>query len=184
MTYIFLANGFEEIEALTTVDMLRRAGIQIKMVSIMREKMVYGSHGIGVEADIIFEECNFENCQMLIVPGGYEGVENICNHFDCKAALRKFAESGRYVAAICAGPMALAKAKKCCSNNSSYCSIYDGMESELIDAEYVKKNVVVSGNIITGRGPAYASDFASELIRILKNDDVASEVRVDMLFEA
>ena len=154
MTYIFLANGFEEIEALTTVDMLRRAGIQIKMVSIMREKMVYGSHGIGVEADIIFEECNFENCQMLIVPGGYEGVENICNHFDCKAAL------------------------------SHEATIYYGMESELIDAEYVKKNVVVSGNIITGRGPAYASDFASELIRILKNDDVASEVRGDMLFEA
>ena len=80
MTYIFLANGFEEIEALTTVDMLRRAGIQIKMVSLISEKMVYGSHGIGVEADIIFEECDFDNCQMLIVPGGYEGVENICNH--------------------------------------------------------------------------------------------------------
>ena len=169
MTYIFLANGFEEIEALTTVDMLRRAGIQIKMVSIMREKMVYGSHGIGVEADIIFEECNFES------------VENICNHFDCKAALRKFAESGRYVAAICAGPMALAKARILGGHEAT---IYDGMESELIDAEYVKKNVVVSGNIITGRGPAYASDFASELIRILKNDDVASEVRGDMLFEA
>ena len=151
MTYIFLANGFEEIEALTTVDMLRRAGIQIKMVSIMREKMVYGSHGIGVEADIIFEECNFENCQMLIVPGGYEGVENICNHFDCKAALRKFAESGRYVAAICAGPMALAKVRILGGHEAT---IYDGMESELIDAEYVKKNVVVSGNIITGRGPA------------------------------
>ena len=181
MTYIFLANGFEEIEALTTVDMLRRAGIQIKMVSIMREKMVYGSHGIGVEADIIFEECNFENCQMLIVPGGYEGVENICNHFDCKAALRKFAESGRYVAAICAVPMALAKARILGGHEAT---IYDGMESELIDAEYVKKNVVVSGNIITGRGPAYASDFASELIRILKNDDVANEVRGDMLFEA
>ena len=94
--------------------------------------------------------------------------------FDCKAALRKFAESGRYVAAICAGPMALAKARVLGGHEAT---IYDGMESELIDAEYVKKNVVVSGNIITGRGPAYASDFANELIRILKNDDVASEGR-------
>lgn len=179
MTYIFLANGFEEIEALTTVDMLRRAGIQIKMVSLISEKMVYGSHGIGVEADIIFEECNFDNCQMLIVPGGYEGVENICNHFECRAVLRKFAESGRYVAAICAGPMALAKASILGGHEAT---IYDGMESELIDAEYVKKNVVVSGNIITGRGPAYASDFATQLIKTIKGDDVASEVRGSMLF--
>ncbi|MDY6037447.1 MAG: DJ-1 family glyoxalase III [Eubacterium sp.] len=180
MTYIFLANGFEEIEALTVVDMFRRSGIQIKTVSVMESKIVYGAHDIGVEADILLGECDFDRCQMLIIPGGLSGCENLCNHFDFKIALRKYAESGRFIAAICAGPMVLAKSSVLGGYEST---IYDGMESELIDAEYIKKNVLVSGNIITARGPAYAADFAAKLITILKDEETAREVRREMLFE-
>ena len=79
MTYIFLARGFEEIEALTAVDMMRRAGIQIRTVSLMESKMVYGAHDIGVEADLLFGECDFAHCRMMILPGGYEGTMNMMN---------------------------------------------------------------------------------------------------------
>ena len=80
MVYVFLANGFEEIEALTVVDLLRRADIQVKTVSVMEDKLVYGSRGVGVEADILYRQGDYERCAMMVLPGGMPGTTNLCNH--------------------------------------------------------------------------------------------------------
>lgn len=180
MTYIFLARGFEEIEALTAVDMMRRAGIQIRTVSLMESKMVYGAQDIGVEADLLFGECDFAHCRMMILPGGYEGTMNMMNHREFLMRLKEYAESGGFVAAICAAPMVLARASVLGGHEAT---IYDGMESELLDASYVKRDVVVSGNVVTARGPGLATEFASKLIEILAGRDALDEVRRGMLIE-
>ena len=110
MVYVFLATGFEEVEALTAVDLLRRADIQVKTVSIMEDKLVYGSHGIGVEADILFKEGLYDRCAMLILPGGMPGTINLCNHGELNEELKLFYEAGKPIAAICAAPMVLGRA--------------------------------------------------------------------------
>ena len=98
MVYIFLANGFEEIETVTVADLLRRAEIQVKTVSLMDEKLVYGSRGIAVETDIFFKEGIYDKCEMLVLPGGMPGTTNLCNHKELNAELKKFYLSGKPVA--------------------------------------------------------------------------------------
>ena len=109
MVYVFLANGFEEIEALTVVDLLRRADIQVKTVSVMEDRLVYGSRGVGVEADILYREGDYQRCAMLVLPGGMPGTTNLCNHRELNEELKAFDESGKPIAAICAAPMVLAE---------------------------------------------------------------------------
>lgn len=179
MTYLFLANGFEEIEAITCVDILRRADIQVKTVSLMEEKLVYGAHDIPLEADMRFTECDFASARMAILPGGYEGAMNMIRHPDFRTQLKKMEEGGAYLAAICAAPMVLAKASVI---GGRECTIYDGMEKELIDAYYVDKDVVVSDRIITGRGPAAAGAFALTLVAILKGEEKRDQIRKEMLY--
>ena len=125
MVYVFLAGGFEEIEALTVIDLLRRADIQVKAVSVMEDKMVYGAHGVGVEADILFKEGLYDKCAMLILPGGMPGTENLCNHRALNEELKEFYASGKPLAAICAAPMVLARAGLLKGHRAT---IYDGME--------------------------------------------------------
>ena len=125
MVYVFLAGGFEEIEALTVFDLLRRADIQVKAVSVMEDKMVYGAHGVGVEADILFKEGLYDKCAMLILPGGMPGTENLCNHRALNEELKEFYASGKPLAAICAAPMVLARAGILKGHRAT---IYDGME--------------------------------------------------------
>ncbi len=131
MVYVFLATGFEEVEALTAVDLLRRADIQVKTVSIMEDKLVYGSHGIGVEADILFKEGLYDRCAMLILPGGMPGTINLCNHGELNEELKLFYEAGKPIAAICAAPMVLGRAGLLSGHEAT---IYDGMEEELAGA--------------------------------------------------
>ncbi|MBR3785214.1 MAG: DJ-1/PfpI family protein [Firmicutes bacterium] len=179
MVYIFLAHGFEEIEALTTVDLLRRADIQVKSVSIMEEKLVYGAHGIGVEADILFKEADFKRCAMLVFPGGMPGTTNLCNHRELTEEIRQFYTSGRPLAAICAAPMVLAKAGLFDGHEAT---IYPGMEEELVGAVPAPGNVVKSGQLITSKGPGTAMDFALALIAELKGEETAAEIREDLVY--
>lgn len=97
MVYLFLANGFEEIEALTVVDLLRRAELQVKTVSVMEDRLVYGAHGIGVEADILFDQGDYGRCAMLVLPGGMPGTTNLCNHRVLNEELKKFYQAGKPV---------------------------------------------------------------------------------------
>lgn len=182
MVYVFLANGFEEIEALTAVDLLRRADIQVKTVSIMDEKLVYGAHGIAVEADILFKEGDYNRCSMLIFPGGMPGTTNLCNHRGLNEELKEFYAEGKPIAAICAAPMVFARAGLL---NGHKATIYSGMEDELIGAEEVvtDQNVVVSGNVITSKGPGTAMDFALKLIEFIKGTQVSDEIKAELLYQ-
>ena len=179
MVYVFLANGFEELEALTVVDLLRRAEIQVKTVSIMEDRLVYGSKGVGVEADILFKAGNYETCQMLILPGGMPGTTNLCNHRDLNEDLREFYGKGKPIAAICAAPMVLGRAGLLAGHKAT---IYQGMEEELAGAQPVDDDVVVSENIITSKGPGTAMDFALTIIEYIKGTQKAEEIAAELLY--
>ncbi|MDD7718828.1 MAG: DJ-1/PfpI family protein [Eubacteriaceae bacterium] len=174
MLYVFLAHGFEEIEALTVVDLLRRAEIQVKTVSLMEDKVVYGAHGIGVESDILFRYMEPERCEMFVLPGGMPGTVNLCNHKAFNEELKNFAASGKPVAAICAAPMVFAKAGLFDGHRAT---IYPGMEDELVNAVSTGEKVVVDDRIITGRGPGVAIDFALAIIEYLAGKERAEEVK-------
>ncbi len=180
MIYLFLANGFEEVEAITVVDLLRRADIQVKTVSLMEDTMVYGSRGIGVEADALFRDVDWDNCRMMVLPGGMPGTMNLCNHYEFNLKLKEFNDRGGLIGAICAAPMVLGRAGVLKSHRAT---IYDGMEKELLDAEYTGEDVTVSGNIVTGRGPGLAMDFALKLIEVIKGRAVMEEVKSGLLYE-
>lgn len=147
---VFLAEGFEEIEGLTVTDLLRRAGVTVTNVSVTGEKTVHGSHGIGVEADALFEEMEFEGMDMLVLPGGMPGTKHLKEHRDLCALLKEFYAKERYLAAICAAPTVFGELgflegrKACC---------YPGMESGLSHAETNEEPVNVDGHMITSRGP-------------------------------
>lgn len=182
MVYVHLATGFEEVEALTTVDVLRRAGIETKTVSITGEKLVVGTHDIPVQADLLFEEADYDSCEMIVLPGGLPGATNLGGHSGLTEQIRSFAKAGRAdkkVAAICAAPMVLAD---CGILDGLDATIYPGMEEKLNGANPTGENVTVSGNIITGRGPALAMEFALKLVEELKGTAVRTAVAEGLLF--
>jgi len=149
--YEFLANGFEEVEALAPVDILRRGGVEVKTISVTGNHLVESSHGVTIKADLLFEEIsNFSDVDLLMLPGGMPGSKNLNEHDGVRKALKEQFESGKRVAAICAAPLVLAsvgllKGKKA--------TIYPGMESYLgDDAEYTGALVQEDGNVTTGGG--------------------------------
>lgn len=180
MVYVHLATGFEEVEALTVIDLLRRAGIEVKSVSITGEKRVMGTHNIPVEADIVYEEANYEECEMIVLPGGLPGADYLGEHEGLTAHIRCFAENDKYLAAICAAPQVfgaegILKGKKA--------TIYPSMEGCLIGAEPQDEIVVVDGKIITSMGPATAMPFALKLIEVLKGKEASDAVAAGLLWD-
>lgn len=179
MIYVHLADGFEEIEAMTVVDLLRRADLETQTVSITGSKRVMGTHGVAVEADILFEEADYEACEMIVLPGGMPGAEHLDKHQGLTAHIRCFAENDKYVAAICAAPMVfghlgILRGKKA--------TIYPGMEQHLEGAEQQDASVIVDGKIITSKGPATAMPFAIRLVEILKGKATADNLQKDLLW--
>lgn len=170
---VFLAEGFEEIEGLTVTDLLRRAGVTVTNVSVTGEKTVHGSHGIGVEADALFEEMEFEGMDMLVLPGGMPGTKHLKEHRDLCVLLKEFYAKERYLAAICAAPTVFGELgfldgrKACC---------YPGMESGLSHAETNEEPVNVDGHMITSRGLGTAIPFALKLIELLCGKEKAEEI--------
>lgn len=166
---VFLAEGFEEIEALATVDVLRRAGIKCDTVSI-KEEFVKGAHNVVVKADKIIGD-DIENYDMVVCPGGLPGAEYLSKNDKVIEVIRKFNKmENKYIAAICASPaMVLAAAG---IEENRYITSYPGEELEgLLDkANYVEELVVVDGNLITSRGPATTLLFAYKLVDILGGD--------------
>ena len=176
--FVFLASGFEETEALGTVDVLRRAGIQAATVSITGEKAVTGSHQITVEADYLLEEAPLANASALILPGGLPGATNLNACVPLKEALLQQYREGGIVAAICAAPMVLGglgllKGRKA--------TCYPGFEEHLIGAETRGADVEVDGNVITGKGPSLVFKFGLALVVAIKSEAVAEEVAAGML---
>ena len=180
MVYVHLATGFEEVEALTIVDVLRRADIDAKMVSMTDGKVVQGTHGVNIEADMMFEEADYDNCEMIVLPGGLPGATNLGAHTGLREKITAFAKAGRKVAAICAAPMVLAD---CGILEGKNATIYPGMEEELKGAQATRANVTVDGSLITGKGPALAMEFALALVEQLRGRDIRDQVAEGLLFE-
>ena len=170
---VFLADGFEEIEALTVVDLLRRAKIYVDTVSISDDYMVHGSHGIAVQTEDLFEEIDFDDFDMIVLPGGMPGTENLKGHSGVRKVVEDFAENGKYVAAICAAPtilseLGLLKGKRA--------TCYPSVEEEIQGALLTEAPVMADGNIITGQAAGAASDFALKLVEVLAGSKKAQEV--------
>ncbi|MBR1444909.1 MAG: DJ-1/PfpI family protein [Firmicutes bacterium] len=175
---IFLADGFEEIEALTVVDVLRRGNIDVKTVSIMSSLHVTGAHDIKVIADMLFDDEYIETADMVILPGGGVGTENLRNSEEVIGTVQNFYSNGKYVAAICAAPSVLGL-MGILDGLTAVC--YPGFELKLVGATIGKDNVVIDNNIITSKGPGTASEFALTLLSLLADVSVADTVKKGML---
>ena len=179
MVFIHLAEGFEEVEALTAADVLRRAGIDARTVSVTGEKMVKGTHGVAVEADMLFGDCDYEKCEMIVLPGGLPGASNLEAHEGLTAQINDFAARGKKLAAICAAPMVFGS---CGILEGREATIYPGMEDRLKGARATGGTVTVDGSIITGKGPALAMEFALALVESLKGRETRDQVAEGLLY--
>ena len=180
MVYLFLADGFEEMEAIAPVDVHRRGGVEIKTVSINKTTAVTGSHGITVNADLTADELDLTDAKGVILPGGIPGTPNLkaCNKV--REALDCVNAKGGLIAAICAAPSVLG-AFGFLKGRRATC--YPGFEGELEGATYVKEFAVTDGNVITGCGAGGAFQFAFELLKYFKGEDAANELKKGMLYE-
>lgn len=181
MVYVFLAKGFEELEALAPVDVLRRAGITVKIVGVTG-KRVSGSHGISVNCDITVSEAVFEDIDGIILPGGMPGTTNL----EANETVNKFidfaAENGKIIGAICAAPMILGH-KGLLYGKNAVC--YTGFEKELTGAHVLDRPAARDGNIITGWGAGGAMDFALLYLEaITDNEELAKKTARSMRYGA
>lgn len=177
---LFLADGFEEIEGLTVVDILRRAGIEVKMVSIMERREIQGAHQICVNADALMEEMDFSATRMLVLPGGMPGTLYLKEKESLRKLVKQFVCEGKQIAAICAAPtvfgdLGLLNGKK------AVC--YPGMEDGLVGADVCYENVVTDGNITTSRGMGTAIDFALRLVGLLRDEATAEHLAEQIVYK-
>ena len=178
---VFLADGFEEVEALTVVDYLRRVNILVDTVSITNEKQVKGAHDIVVMADNIIDELEeLENYTTVVIPGGMPGATNLRDNERVINIVKEIYEKQQLVAAICAGPMVLHRAG--ILHNKKVTS-FPGFEEELGGSVYTGKKVERDGNIITSRGPYYAVDFALEIVDYLLGEEKVEELKKSILYK-
>lgn len=179
-TVVFLANGFEEIEALATVDVLRRAGFSVRTASIHSELLVEGAHSINVLADTTFDEESFEDVDLLILPGGMPGTKHLGDHEGLKALLLEHAAKSKWIAAICAAPKVLGELGLL---KGQFATCYPGFEVYLKGAIHVDENVVVSGHYVTGKGAGAAIEFALKLVELFADYETARELGRSMIAE-
>ncbi len=173
MVYVLLGTGFEEMEAIAPIDLLRRAGIEVKTVGVTG-KTVYGSHGIGVEADILPEDMELDAMEMIVLPGGLGGVASTRASKPALDALRYGWDQGRFVAAICAGPTVLADLGITDGRNAT---CYPGCEGQMGSANMQPGAAAVrDGKLITGTSAGCAIPFALELIRALRGEEKAQAI--------
>ena len=179
MVYIFMAQGFEAIEFTTPLDMLIRAVIPVKTVSVTGELLVKSSQNIPIMADALFEDVDFTDADMLILPGGQPGATNLANHKGVEILLRQFMDADKPVAAICAAPMVLGGHGLI---DGRKVTTYPGCEPGLGNAICTGALVEQDANLITGKGPAAAVEFANAIIRLLRSEELQKEVCSKMMF--
>ena len=187
-TYVFLADGFEISEALTTVNMLRRGGVNVKTVSIYDDRIVTSSNRIPVVADMAFGEfrasTTFGPClptDVMIFPGGMPGSSNLAAFPKLMDIMVQHYEEGGTLAAICAAPSVVLSLLPTLAGKKMTC--YDGFEEAIMakGGEYVKEGVIVDGNIITGRGPGWAVDFGLAILAHIKGQETADKVKAGLM---
>ena len=177
--FIFLASGFEEIEAIATIDILRRGKVELITVSITGERTVWGVHQIPVMADVLFEEADFADGAAFILPGGGPGSFMLNDHAALKQLLVDKNEQGKWIAAICAAPLVLG-GLGLLEGKKAIC--YPGMESYIQGAILTDTPVVTDGNMITSKGPGLALNFGLTVLAALQGQDIADKVADDLLF--
>ncbi len=190
MVYVHLAEGFEEIEAITLIDVLHRGGIKVETIAIpTKEKiaegkgsdlMVTGAHGISVKADKSFIQANYGDCEMIVLPGGMPGTTNLQAHEGLREEILKFANEGKELAAICAAPMVFGELGLLQGRRAT---IYPSLEGHLKGALVSREGVVRDGNFTTSKGPATAMAFGLKLVEIFKGEKMAMDLGKAMLLE-
>lgn len=178
--YEFLATGFEEIEALIPLDIMRRAGVEFKTVSVTGAKEVESAHGVKITADLLFEEADLSDADLLMLPGGLPGATNLNEHVGVKKSLIEQNRKGKMIGAICAAPMVLGGIGLLRGKRAT---CYPGFEKYLDEAEYTHELCTVDGNITTGEGPAATLPYAYTLLETLTDHKTADNVAEGMMFK-
>lgn len=177
--YLFLADGFETVEALAPADVMRRAGIEVVTVSIMGRRNVVSAQNVPVVADALYEDICFCDADAMVLPGGGTGTDNLSAHEPLRALLVNAHAEGKLVAAICAAPMVFGRIG-ILKGRKATC--YPGCEGDLFGAEYTAAQVEKDGNIITGCGPGVSFDFGFAIVERLCGGDVVGTLRSQMQF--
>ena len=180
MNYIFLANGFEELEAVSIYDFLCREDLEVQLVSISKERTVLGAHNLAIQADVVFGQVDFSDAKMLILPGGMPGARLLSECTELNELLVQHDRKNGLIAAICAAPMVLGKLGLL-EGKSAVC--YPGFEETLSGAKvdtYV--SAIKDGNIITGKGPGCIFEFGYEIVSVLKDDQAAEDLLTVMQY--
>lgn len=177
---VFFAEGYEEIEALTVVDICRRAGMEVQMVSVSGDETVNGSHGIGVRMDMGFDEVDFDSLDMIVLPGGKQGTEGLEAHEGLMAQVDAFDRAGRYLAAICAAPSILGH-RGILKGRRAGC--YPGWERHLEGAEVSMDNATVDGHVITGRGMGCTISFSLAIVAQLLGQEQADKIAESIVYQ-
>lgn len=178
--YVFFADGFEEIEAVTTIDTLRRGGLTVKTTSITGERIVTGAHDIPVICDQLFENSDFNDADMLLLPGGMPGASTLDKHEGLKTLIRQFANDKKPLAAICAAPMVLGNMGLLTGKKAT---CYPGFEQYLEGADCINQPVVKDENIITGMGPGAALAFSLKIVETMVSPEKAKELAEAMCYK-
>lgn len=179
-TGIFFANGNEEIEGLTVVDILRRAGLTIESISIYDEAIVTGSHNITFQTDTTMAKADFDSYDAIVLPGGMPGTLHFAEHEGVNSILKKFAQEGKLVCAICAAPSVLGAAG-ILKGKKATC--HPGFEEKLTGAEPLTDNVVTDGNVITSRGMGTAIDFGLAIVSYFNDQSVVDDVKLHLVYK-
>lgn len=179
-TYVFLAAGFEEIEALSAVDILRRANINVHTVSITDALQVTGAHGVTVTADVLFSDTNFDTADWLVIPGGMPGATNLADYAPLMDLLKRHAAAGRHIASICASPAVVLCKAGLLDGRKATC--YPGMEDTCSKAIWTGEPVVVDEQFVLGNGPANAMLWSIAIVEQAAGAETARDVASGMLF--
>ena len=179
--YVFLANGFEDVEALIPIDVLRRGNVEVITVSTTDTDIVESAHGVGIRADVMFDDCDFADADLLMLPGGMPGASNLFSHEGVCKALLSQQEQGKKIAAICASPAVVLAQLGILDGKKATC--YPGFEQMLTTADYTGELVTVDGNITTGEGPAAAFPYAYTILADLVDEQTASQIAEGMRFK-
>ena len=178
--YVMLASGFEEIEGLTVVDILRRGRVDVETVSVEESLDILGSHRIKLEADRMFSDTDFSEGEMIVLPGGLKGTNALLAHEGLKKVLADYKAADKWIAAICAAPSVLGL-NGILEGKKAIC--YPGFEEKLIGAEVVPgAKVVKDGKVITSRGMGTAMDFALALLEVLEGSETADKISKGVQF--
>lgn len=170
---VHLAEGFEEIEAISIIDVLRRAEFDVKIVSVTGNQEVAGSHQIKVTADTLFEDVDYSQIDMIVLPGGMPGAANLNKHNGLKDQILDFNKSGKPLGAICAAPMVLGQLGLLKNKNAT---CFPGFEKYLESANVTGADTETAGNIVTGKGAGVAIKFALKIVEEQKGKKAADEL--------